>query len=166
MSAVSAADSPVFRFNEFVLDVAHRSLRRADREVELRPRSFEVLAYLVGAAGRAVGKDELLQAVWPGVVVTEDSLTRCISDIRQALGDEGQRVIKTLPRRGYVFVATLANAQPAGGPATQSVAARGARRWPWVLGAAAALALLMGLAAWRWGGPDSPAPRLSISCCR
>lgn len=162
MSAVSAADSPVFRFNEFVLDVAHRSLRRADREVELRPRSFEVLAYLVGAAGRAVGKDELLQAVWPGVVVTEDSLTRCISDIRQALGDEGQRVIKTLPRRGYVFVATLANAQPAGGPATQSVAARGARRWPWVLGAAAALALLMGLAAWRWGGPDSPAPRLSI----
>ena len=89
-----------YRFGPFVLDVARRSLRRNGAELELRPRSFDVLAYLAGAASRAVGKDELLQAVWPGVIVTEDSLTRCISDIRQALGDEGQRVIKTLPRRG------------------------------------------------------------------
>jgi len=162
MSPVPAANPPLFRFNGFVLDVAHRSLRHADREVDLRPRSFEVLAYLVSAAGRAVGKDELLQAVWPDLVVTEDSLTRCISDIRQALGDEGQRVIKTLPRRGYVFVATLVDAQPAQEPAARAMATEGARRWPWMLGVAAVLALLVGLAAWHWGGPDSQAPRLSI----
>jgi TolB-like protein/DNA-binding winged helix-turn-helix (wHTH) protein len=111
MSATSTAGDPVLRFDGFVLDVAHRSLRRADREVALRPRSFDVLAYLAGAAGRVVGKDELLAALWPGVVVTEDSLTRCISDIRRALGDDDQHVIKTLPRRGYVFVAALGEAE-------------------------------------------------------
>ena len=72
---------------------------------------------VAGAAGRPVGKGELLQAVWPSVVVTEESLTRCISDIRQALGDEGQRVIRTLPRRGYVFVSPLMDEPPLpGGP--------------------------------------------------
>lgn len=111
MSATSAAGDPVLRFDGFVLDVARRSLRRADQDVALRPRSFDVLAYLARAAGRVVGKDELLEALWPGVVVTEDSLTRCISDIRHALDDDDQHVIKTLPRRGYVFVAALGEAE-------------------------------------------------------
>ena len=130
MSATSAAGDPVLRFDGFVLDVARRSLRRADHEVALRPRSFDVLAYLAGAAGRVVGKDELLAALWPGVVVTEDSLTRCISDIRQALGDDDQHVIKTLPRRGYVFVAALGEAEPrmidTGATKDGGVGARGA----------------------------------------
>ena len=147
-----------------MLDAARRSLRRADRVIELRPRSFEVLAYLVGAAGRPVSKDELLESVWPGVVVTEDSLTRCISDIRHALGDDGQRFIKTLPRRGYVFVAALLptgdGVESGTGGATPAVRWR---RWPWVVAAALALATAAGLAAWQWGGaPPVATPRLSI----
>ena len=135
--------------------------------IELRPRSFEVLAYLVGAAGRAVSKDELLASVWPGVVVTEDSLTRCISDIRQALGDDGQRIIKTLPRRGYVFVAAL---QPTGdGVEFDTGRPTLATRWrhrPWVVAVALALATAAGLAVWQWGGAPTAARRdcRSSSC--
>lgn len=95
------------RFGEFDLDVGCRTLRRAGRALDLRPRSFDVLVYLAEAAGRPVRKDEILAAVWPDVVVGEESLTRCVSDIRQVLGEQGQRIIKTLPRRGYVFAAPV-----------------------------------------------------------
>ena len=110
------------RFEEFDLDVGCRTLRRAGRRLELRPRSFDVLVYLAEAAGRPVGKDEILAAVWPDVVVGEESLTRCVSDIRQVLGERGQHIIKTLPRRGYLF-ATPVEPVPASraadaGPAT------------------------------------------------
>ncbi len=158
----ASASNSLFCFEDFVLDAARRSLRHGGREVELRPRSFEVLAYLARAAGRAVGKDELLEALWPGVVVTEDSLTRCISDIRQALGDDGQRIIKTLPRRGYVFVAVLAPSDPAA--SVPDASAWPARRWwPWV-GAVLIALIAAGAAVWHWrGAPAAPdAPRLSI----
>lgn len=95
------------RFEEFDLDVGCRTLRRAGRMLDLRPRSFDVLVYLAEAAGRPVGKDEILAAVWPDVVVGEESLTRCVSDIRQVLGEHGQHIIKTLPRRGYLFAAPV-----------------------------------------------------------
>jgi TolB-like protein/DNA-binding winged helix-turn-helix (wHTH) protein len=95
------------RFEGFDLDVGRRTLRRGERTLDLRPRSFDVLVYLAEAAGRAVGKDEILAAVWPDVVVGEESLTRCVSDIRQVLGEHGQDIIKTLPRRGYLFAAPV-----------------------------------------------------------
>ena len=62
--------------------------------------------------GQLVSKDELLEAVWPRVVVTEGSLTQCLVDIRCALGDESQTVIRTIPRRGYMFDAPLIEADP------------------------------------------------------
>jgi adenylate cyclase len=92
-----------FRFGRFVLDERRGCLRDDQRDIELRPKSFEVLKILAENPDRLVSKDELLSAVWPDVHVTEDSLTRCISDVRQALGDEEQRIIKTVPRRGYRF---------------------------------------------------------------
>ncbi|MBT9549412.1 MAG: winged helix-turn-helix domain-containing protein [Hydrogenophaga sp.] len=95
------------RFEDFDLDAGCRTLCRAGQRLDLRPRSFDVLVYLAEAAGRPVGKDELLAAVWPDVVVGEESLTRCVSDIRQVLGENGQDIIKTLPRRGYVFAAPV-----------------------------------------------------------
>ena len=75
----------IFRFEAYTLDVVRGSLRTPDREVELRPKSFEVLCYLVENAGRIVTKDELIKAVGPDVVVTEESLTRCVSDVRSAI---------------------------------------------------------------------------------
>jgi len=104
---MAAVAQKVFRFEGFTLDLTRRSLRAGDRVVELRPKSFDVLAYLVERAGRPAGKDEIIQAVWPDVTVTEESLTRCVSDIRLALDDSAQRIVKTLPRRGYVLAAPV-----------------------------------------------------------
>ena len=108
-----AVAQKVFRFEGFTLDLTRRSLRAGDHLVELRPKSFDVLAYLVERAGRPAGKDEIIQAVWPDVTVTEESLTRCVSDIRLALDDSAQRIIKTLPRRGYVLAAPVTGTDPA-----------------------------------------------------
>ena len=87
------------------IDLRREELRDTEgRRIDLRNRSFGVLRHLATNAGRVVTKDELLGANWPGVTVTEDSLTQCISEIRRALGDAGRDLIRTVPRRGYMVV--------------------------------------------------------------
>lgn len=87
------------------LDLRQEELRDGTgARVDLRNRSFGVLRYLVKNAGRVVSKDELLAANWPGLSVTEDSLTQCISDIRPLLGPAGRDLVRTVPRRGYMIV--------------------------------------------------------------
>ena len=68
-------------------------LGRDGSRFELRPRAFGVLRRLAAAGDVLVTKDDLLKACWPGVIVTEDSLTQCISEIRKALGDGGRNAI-------------------------------------------------------------------------
>jgi adenylate cyclase len=97
----------MFQFEGYTLDVAHNSLRAADREIPLRPKSFEVLRYLIENANRLVTKEELTQAIWPNVIVTDDALTHCVSEVRQAIAGSKQTLIATVPRRGYRFVATV-----------------------------------------------------------
>jgi TolB-like protein/DNA-binding winged helix-turn-helix (wHTH) protein/Tfp pilus assembly protein PilF len=112
-----------YQVGEFTLDVSLACLRRGVTEVPLRPKSFALLHHLVTNAGRLVTKDELLSAIWPKVIVTEDSLTRCISEVRAALGDTKQKMIKTVSKRGYVFaepVKKLDNDCDAEPPASQS----------------------------------------------
>jgi TolB-like protein len=88
------------------LDLRQEELRdAAGTRIELRNRSFGVLRHLATNAGRVVTKDELLAVNWPGITVTEDSLTQCISEIRRLLGDSGRDVIRTVPRRGYMILA-------------------------------------------------------------
>jgi adenylate cyclase len=93
----------MFKFEGYTLDIVRGCLRRADREVELRAKSFEVLRHLVENADRLVSKSELIATVWPNVVVSDESLSQCVSEVRQAIGDRGQNIIKTIPRRGYRF---------------------------------------------------------------
>ena len=81
-------------------------MRVANRQVDLRPKSFNVLKYLVQNQGRLVRKDEISEAVWSNVTVTDESIARCISEIRSVLGDDRHELIKTVPRRGYLFAAT------------------------------------------------------------
>jgi TolB-like protein/tetratricopeptide (TPR) repeat protein len=120
---MQAVGEKSYCFEDFTLDLRRGALRRGECEIDLRPKSFEVLRYLVENAGRLVPKDELIEAVWPSVVVTDESVARCVSDVRLALGDGDQRVIKTAPRRGYIFtapvsqrVATNINAEPPPAP--------------------------------------------------
>jgi len=93
----------IYSFDEFTLDVTRGSLVRGAEEIKLRPKSFEVLKYLVENGGRLITKDELIQVVWQGMAVTDDSLVQCLKDIRHALDDKAQTYIKTVPRRGYIF---------------------------------------------------------------
>lgn len=76
-------------------------LDRSGRPVHLRPRAMQALEVLLAHAGRLVSRDELMAAVWPGIIVTDDSLVQCIGDIRRALGDTGHQLLQTVPRRGY-----------------------------------------------------------------
>lgn len=91
------------RFGVYTLDLQQCALRRGTDPVALRPKSFDVLRYLAGNWGRVVAKEEIMQAVWGGNAVTDDALVQCIGDIRHALADEAHRVVKTVPRRGYLF---------------------------------------------------------------
>src|SRR3984893_17905159 len=97
----------VFCFEGYTLDLTRGCVRNENGEIELRPKSFELLSYLVANAGRLISKDELVNAVWPNVIVSDDSLPQCVSDLRHALSDADRRIIKTVPRRGYLFDAPI-----------------------------------------------------------
>ncbi len=85
------------------MDLTRGCLSRETEEIKLRPKSFEVLKYLAENGGRLISKDELIETVWQGMAVTDDSLVQCLKDIRLALNDKSQAFIKTVPRRGYIF---------------------------------------------------------------
>jgi len=80
---------------------------RAGEQIKLRPQTFQTLKFLVENSGRLVSKDELIKAVWPDWNASDNQLARCLSEVRLALGDEEQRYIKTVPRRGYIFEAQV-----------------------------------------------------------
>jgi len=106
-------------FEGFSLDLLQCVLRREGNPIALRPKAFDVLRHLVANAGRVVSKQEMLDALWPGLAVTDDALVQCVSDVRQALSDREHRIIRTLPRRGYLFSVGAAPrlSQPDGEPA-------------------------------------------------
>lgn len=124
----------VYSFGDFTLDVDRDALFRAGEEVDLRPKAFDVLRYLVDHQGRLVSRDELHDAIWGSSVVTDDAVTHCLIDIRKALSDSSHSIIRTIPRRGYIFelpVVTPANVTdaPRTAPRTAPALARAYGRW-------------------------------------
>lgn len=116
----------IYRFGEWELDRDRRELRRAGAVVSLQPKPFELLALLLAERERVVPKDELLDRLWPGTVVTESSLTRAVSLARRAIGDDGRRErIRSVSRRGYRFVGEVAELSGASA-APAAAAAEGA----------------------------------------
>jgi predicted ATPase/DNA-binding winged helix-turn-helix (wHTH) protein len=110
-------------FGDFTLDFERGFLHRGFEEVKLRPKSFEVLAYLVRHPGRLVTKDELLGAIWPDAFITDNSLAQCLLEVRRALADGSQQLIRTVARRGYIFTGaiTIPRTRPAArsGPSSE-----------------------------------------------
>jgi len=101
----------IYRFDRFTLDLVRGMLLAEDgSELSLRPKSFTMLQHFVANAGRLVDRDELMQAVWPGVFVSDDSIAQCITEIRRALGGDGQRLLRTIPRRGYRLAVPVSTA--------------------------------------------------------
>jgi Tol biopolymer transport system component/DNA-binding winged helix-turn-helix (wHTH) protein len=103
------ASHRVYTFGDFALDLTTGSLLRNGDEVKLRPKAFETLRYFVQNPNRLISKDELVEAVWTDSFVTDNSLVKCLQDVRAALNDEARIVIKTIPRRGYIFAAEVSN---------------------------------------------------------
>ena len=97
----------MYRFLDFTLDPERLELRRAGALVKVEPQVFSLLVCLVENRARVVTKDELIEAVWNGRIVSEATMSSRISAARAALGDDGkaQAVIKTFPRRGFRFIA-------------------------------------------------------------
>jgi TolB-like protein len=114
MTAMGNEPRAIYRFDRFMLDLIRGALLAEDGSVlPLRPKSFELLRHMVVNAGRLMDRDELMQAVWPGVFVTDDSVAQCIKDIRRALDDQMQRILRTVPRRGYLLDVSVSCATPA-----------------------------------------------------
>ena len=148
--STSSAIHRTYSFGEFTLDLDRGALLKAGADIKLRPKSFEMLGYLVERHGLLVSKDELLNAIWGHTVVTEDAVTHCVTDIRKALQDHSQTKLRTIPRRGYIFDLPVTKH---GGLVTASDTpsrTRFASGWPrW--GLVAALVLVLGVAAAWWG---------------
>jgi DNA-binding winged helix-turn-helix (wHTH) protein len=136
--------SHALEINGVTVDFGAERLRnRSGADVALRPQSFAVLRHLAENAERIVTKDELMRAVWRGIAVTDDSLVQCIHDIRRAIGDETQTVLRNVPKLGYQLVLP---------PETPPAKRRGVAAL-----AAGLLALLAVAIAW-WLSAPEPAP--------
>lgn len=103
MSKLATKNHRTYSFNDFRMDLDRGCLLRGEQEVKVRPKVFEALKYLVENNNRLVTKAELIGAVWADSFVTDDSLVQCMVELRRALGEDAQKYIKTVPRRGYIF---------------------------------------------------------------
>ena len=175
---MNAPEPRSYAFGRFHLDPLRGRLTNSGTAIELRPKSLAVLHYLVSHPQRLISKDELLSAVWGKVIVTEDSLVQCVREIRNALGDTDQQIVRTIPRGGYLLAATvkdnapepLLTAEPPSQARWQDLAARlrGRRLAAGAIACAVlAAATIAGLILWRTGerpdmGPSVGAPPLSI----
>ncbi|MCP3406732.1 winged helix-turn-helix domain-containing protein [Bradyrhizobium sp. CCGB01] len=109
-----------FLFEDYALDTDRRELQRATDVIVVTPQVFDLLEYLIRNRERVVSKDDLINAVWKGRIVSDAALTTRLNAARSAIGDTGekQHLIKTLPRKGFRFVGAV---QEARGPANETV---------------------------------------------
>jgi adenylate cyclase len=111
-----------FVINRFSVDFGNETLCDPfGHPIVLRPQCFAVLRHLVENANCLVSKEDLMQAIWPGIAVTDDSIVQCVHQIRCALGDEGHAFLKTSPKRGYRLVIPLDAGEAVGTPREVSV---------------------------------------------
>src|SRR3954463_9588002 len=104
----SSPDMAMCQFGGFAFDPLRGVLRQPDGiEVSLRPKSAELLHHLARNATHVVRRNELMDTVWPGVIVTDDSITQCVAEIRRALGADNAQLLRTLPKRGYLLAAAV-----------------------------------------------------------
>ncbi|MFB9266442.1 winged helix-turn-helix domain-containing tetratricopeptide repeat protein [Bradyrhizobium erythrophlei] len=107
-----------YLFEEYAFDTDRRELHRGADVVSVAPQVFDLLDYLIRNRGRVVSKDDLINAVWNGRSVSDAALTTRLNVARSAIGDSGeeQRLIKTLPRKGFRFVGQVREAREVADP--------------------------------------------------
>jgi DNA-binding winged helix-turn-helix (wHTH) protein len=96
-------------FDDYVLDIARRELRRGSEPIALEPQVFDLLVYLVQNRDRVVSKNDLMEVIWDGRIVSDSAIANRINGVRRAVGDSGeaQRVIRTIPRKGFRFIGPI-----------------------------------------------------------
>ncbi|MBR0776734.1 winged helix-turn-helix domain-containing protein [Bradyrhizobium diazoefficiens] len=104
----------LYFFDNLSLDTDRRELRRGAETITIAPQVFDLLGYLIGNRERVISKDDLIRVIWQGRAISDVALTTCLNAARKAIGDTGeeQRLIKTFPRKGVRFVATVREASP------------------------------------------------------
>ncbi len=114
-----------FYFENHILDLERRELRRGSDLVALEPQVFDLLTYLMQNRERVVSKDDLIASVWGGRIVSDSTLSTRINAARKALGDSGeaQRLIKTMARKGFRFTGTVTEHKKSGDAASSPAAA-------------------------------------------
>src|SRR5882672_1091497 len=107
-----------FHFSNHVLDAGLRELTRGGESIAVEPQVFDLLIYLVENRDRVVTKDDLIETIWDGRIVSESTLTSRINAARKAVGDSGkdQAVIRTIARKGFRFVGDVRDAGGAFAP--------------------------------------------------
>ncbi|MGI9205222.1 MAG: tetratricopeptide repeat protein [Woeseiaceae bacterium] len=107
-TAVDPVQAAVFRIEHAELDTARRQIRFAGAAVDVQPKVFDLIEYLVRAKDRVVSKDELFDNIWPSVVVSEASLTQSVKRARDLFRQNGfdDEVIRTVARKGYQFASS------------------------------------------------------------
>ncbi|MCL6482352.1 MAG: winged helix-turn-helix domain-containing protein [Firmicutes bacterium] len=127
----------MYEFGRFRLDVDEHLLVSEGKPVRLTEKEFQLLVCLVRHAGHLLMKEELLEALWPGVFVEEGNLTKQVSNLRKCLGqdDSGQHFIETVPKRGFRFVARVTKVEAESTPTEQRETSRRTKigkvsRWP------------------------------------
>ena len=101
----------LFRFDNFALDTGRRELRGSAGPVHVEPQVFDLLLYFVQNRDRVISKDELVERIWKGRAISDAALNSRINAARRAIGDTGERqaLIRTIPRRGFLFAAEVTN---------------------------------------------------------
>ena len=114
-----------FRFSDFEIDTARHELRRAGAIVHIEPQVFDLLVHLIRNRDRIVSKDELIDVIWRGRIVSEATLSSRISTARRVLGDSGndQSFIRTLYKRGFRFVGEVHDDSSASATIANEIAA-------------------------------------------
>lgn len=158
-----------------IYDRPRGELRRVDdgSPVPMRPQSVRVLDLLLDHVGELVTRERIHAAVWPGVIVTDDSLVQCITEIRRAIGDSRHEILHTVPRRGYRLEAVLQN--PAGSQTAAAKPAGAVSRRRIVVGLVGVVMLAALALGWRMIGaparvtvaaPDATRPPLAVLAFR
>ena len=112
--AVSQVNSAPFRFANFEIDVARHELRCAGKIIPIEPQVFDLLVHLIRNRNRIVSREELIDAVWKGRMISEATLSSRVSAVRRAIGDNGddQLFVRTHHKRGFRFVGQVEDAAP------------------------------------------------------
>jgi Tol biopolymer transport system component/DNA-binding winged helix-turn-helix (wHTH) protein len=135
MIDANPARSSAFRVGDWLVEPAWNRIRGHGGAVKLEPRVMRLLATLAASPGRPLPRQELLETIWPDVLVNEEALSRAVSQLRRALGDDPRapRFIETVHKGGYCLIAPVADASAETARAPNLKAERDGRRLPWRL---------------------------------